>query len=291
MKTRPVHPQFGLKIEEVDLNEVTARSGYPEIRRAFEQSSLLYFPNQELDDEAHLRIGALFGPREDRSLDPEQPLPKVSLVSNVKSGRELYQHGEKRLLDLQANMLWHTDSTFLPVPALANILIGRVIPRSGTATEFTSTRLAWEEMPESLKNRARNIFLTHEYSHSRRKIDPGLAEEEKFTHWPRQTWKAIWTNPVNGREALYIASHANGVVGMKQEEALDLIQALIEWCTQDQYVYRHMWKKGDVLIWDERATMHPGVPWNYEEARTLSSICISATAEDGMEDIRLVNQN
>jgi alpha-ketoglutarate-dependent 2,4-dichlorophenoxyacetate dioxygenase len=291
VKTTAIHPHFGLKVEEVDLNQITAHSGYPEIRRAFEQSSLLFFPSQALDNEAHLRIGALFGPREDRSLNADKPLPKVSLVSNVKSGQELYQPGEKRLLDLQANMLWHTDSTFLPVPALANILVGRVIPPSGTATEFTSTRAAWDKMPDSLKNRARGIFLTHEYAHSRNKIDPELAKEEKFTHWPTQTWKSIWTNPVNGREALYIASHANGVVNMEQHEAIDLVEALIGWCTQDRYVYRHIWNKGDVLIWDERATMHRGVPWNYDEPRVLSSICVSATTEDGLGDMRLRQQN
>jgi alpha-ketoglutarate-dependent 2,4-dichlorophenoxyacetate dioxygenase len=290
MKTTALHPHFGLKIEDIDLNEITAHSGYPEIRCVFEQSSLLYFPNQKLDDKTHLRVGALFGPREDRSLNAEQPLPKVSLVSNLKSEQELYQPGEKRLLDLQANMLWHTDSTFLPVPALANILIGQVIPPSGTATEFTSTRAAWDEMPDSLKNQARGVFLTHEYSYSRKKIDPELAQEEKFTHWPAQTWKSIWTNPVSGREALYIASHANGVVGMKQHEAIELIEALINWCTQGRYVYRHRWNKGDVLIWDERATMHRGVPWNYDEPRVLSSICVSATAKDGLDDVRLSQQ-
>ena len=286
MKSSTVHSRFGLRIEGIDLADVTAEIGYPEIRCAFEESSFLYFPNQEVDDDTHLRLAALFGPREDRTIHPDEPLPDVSIVTNVNPDGGVYQEGETKLQNLQANMLWHTDSTFLPVPALANILIARVVPPSGTATEFCSTRAAWDDMPQSLKSSVQDLFFTHEYSHSRRKIDPILAEEEMFAHWPQQIWKAVWKNPINGKNALYIASHVNGVVGMEQAEALELVNQLIDWCTQPQYVYRHSWRVGDVLIWDERAMMHRGVPWNYDEIRTLSSICVSAAEIDGLEYMR-----
>ena len=287
LDTTPLHPRYGRRVHDVQLAEITAEQGYPEIRRAFEEHSLLHFPDQLLDDAGHLRLGALFGPREDRSLRPDQPDPAVSLVSNVREDGRVYREGDRRLLDLQSNMLWHTDSTFLPVPALANILVGRVVPPSGTATEFTSSRIAWEEMPEALKDRARNRYFRHDYTYSRRKVDAALAEEEKFAHWGQQVWKSVWTNPVNGREALYIASHACDVVGMPDRAAaLALIDELTRWCTRKQYVYTHQWKEGDVLIWDERAVLHRGVPWNYRDARTLSSICISATSEDGLDEMR-----
>ncbi|MCY3768437.1 MAG: TauD/TfdA family dioxygenase [Gammaproteobacteria bacterium] len=211
-ETTPIHSRYGLRIDGVQLADITAEQGYPEIRRAFEEHSLLHFPDQSLDDAEHLRLGALFGPREDRSLRPDQPNPAISMVSNVREDGCVYRAGDRRLLDLQSNMLWHTDSTFLPVPALANILVGRVVPSSGTATAFTSSRIAWESMPEALKGRARNLYFRHDYTHSRRKVDAALAGEEKFTHWGQQVWKSVWTNPVNGREALYIASHACGVV-------------------------------------------------------------------------------
>ncbi|MFT5505119.1 MAG: alpha-ketoglutarate-dependent 2,4-dichlorophenoxyacetate dioxygenase [Gammaproteobacteria bacterium] len=93
-------------------------------------------------------------------------------------------------------------------------------------------------------------------------------------------------NPVNNSEALYIASHVCGVVGMSDSEAQELVEALTEWCSQPRYVYRHNWKKDDVLIWDERAMLHRGVPWNYEEPRTLSSICISVSENDGFEQMK-----
>ncbi len=282
----PLHSKYGVEVQNIQLRNISASSGYNELRCLFEKESLLYFSDQDLDDSAHLALGALFGPREDRSLNPMDRDPAVSRVSNVKQDNTLYGKGEKRLLDLQSNMLWHTDSTFLPVPALANILIGRVIPSSGSSTEFASTRVALKEMPDRLKQRIHNVYFKHNYSHSRRKIDPNLAADEKFTHWGNQIWKAVWKNPVNQQESLYIASHACEVIGMDTRQGLDLIDELLEWCTQSRFVYSHSWQVGDVLIWDERAMLHRGVPWDYTQSRTLSSICVSAQSIDGLDDMR-----
>jgi len=286
LRTTKIHPRYGIQVHDMQLADVTADSGYAELRDAFEQHSFLFFADQELDDEAHLRLGSLFGPREDRTINADKPNPAVSLVSNVKNDQSLLSPRDKALLQLQANMLWHTDSTFLPVPALANILIGRVIPESGSSTEFASTRVAWQDMPDDLKRRVHGLYFHHEYGHSRRKIDAELAEQEMIAHWQRQTWKSTWVNPHNGLEALYIASHACGAISMPEDEAQALIDELTNWCTQSQYVYAHQWQVGDVLIWDERAMLHRGVPWNYNEARSLSSICISARPEDGLDDMR-----
>ena len=286
-ETTALHHRYGVQVHNFELANVTADNGYTELRKAFENHSLLYFADQNINDEQHLALGALFGPREDRTIDKSKPNPAVSNVTNVKDDGSVLASHEKRLLDLQSNMLWHTDSTFLPVPALANILIGRVIPESGSSTEFSSTRVAWLDMPAELKNRIRNCYFRHHYSHSRRKIDPELAEQERFTHWGEQVWKAVWSNPDNKKEALYIASHCCGIVGMDDAQALVLIDELTNWCTQDQYVYSHNWKAGDVLIWDERAMLHRGVPWNYDEARTLSSICVSTRDIDGLSSMRM----
>lgn len=284
----PLHPRYGVRVEDIQLSDIDGKIEYPLIRAAFENSSLLYFSNQDFSDQDHLRLGLFFGPKEDRTVHSGNPDPDISIVSNVKQGDALYQVGDQKLLDLQSNMLWHTDSTFLPAPALTNILVGRVIPASGTATQFASTRAAWADMPDNLKDRTREQYFRHHYSHSRRKLDSRLAEEEKFTHWGEQIWKSVWTNPRNGEEALYIASHVCGIVGVKQDLALELINELTAWCTQDRYIYTHQWNKNDVLIWDERAVLHRGVPWNYDEARTLSSICITATAADGLDSMRFV---
>ena len=101
--------------------------------------------------------------------------------------------------------------------------------------------------------------------------------------WPETAWPAVWPNPVNGEEALYIASHVCGVVGMGEREGRQLIDKLVAFSTEPTRIYSHRWSSGDVIIWDERATMHRGRPWPYDQERTLASICITASEVDGLE--------
>jgi alpha-ketoglutarate-dependent 2,4-dichlorophenoxyacetate dioxygenase len=282
----PLHPRFGVEIPDVDLRRVTAADGYPAIRQAFETHSLLLFRNQQLDDQAHLALGSLFGPIEDRSQGKCGSTPRVGALTNRREDGSIAPIDDNRTLNLMANQLWHTDSTFLPAPALANILVGRETSSRGGETEFVSTRAAWQDLSEVLKARARLAVLRHRFAHSRAKISAELAEQDTYTKWPDQAWRAIWPNPVNGEDALYIASHAFAVEGLPEVEGQALIDELIAFATRPGTVYTHKWRIGDVLIWDERAILHRGRPWPYEEVRTLASICISARDVDGLDRVR-----
>lgn len=283
MRLTPLHARFGVEVHGVDLGAVTATSGYPEIRAAFEAHSLLLFRGQDLDDEAQLACARLFGPLEDREARPE---PRICPVSNVTEAGVPAAEDDGLTLNLRANQLWHTDSTFLPVPALANVLQARVVPSAGGETEFVSTRAGWRRLAPALKARARGAVLRHRYAHSRARIDPALAREEMFTRWPDQAWRAVWANPANGEEALYVASHAFAVEGLGEAESAALIDALIAAVTPEEAIYSHRWRPGDVILWDERATLHRGRPWPYSEPRTLVSICVSARDCDGLADVR-----
>ena len=108
-----------------------------------------------------------------------------------------------------------------------------------------------------------------------------------FHKWPATHWNATWTNPVNGREALYIASHAYQVDGYDEAESLQLLDDLMAFCTQPEFTYSHDWTVGDVLIWDQRAVLHRGTPWPYEQPRTLSSLCVSVTEADGLDNMKI----
>jgi len=282
----PLHPRFGVEIHDIDLRRVTAADGYPAIRKAFEAHSLLLFRNQQLDDEAHLALGSLFGPIEDRSQGMNGPVPKVGHLTNRHDDGAIAAEDDDRTLNLMANQLWHTDSTFLPAPALANILAAREISSRGGETEFVSTRAAWQDLPETLKIRLSTAVLRHRFAHSRAKISAELAKRETYTKWHDQAWKAVWRNPVNGEDALYVASHAFAVDGLPATEGQALIDELITFATRPGTVYAHEWRIGDVLIWDERAILHRGRPWPYEEGRTLASICISAGDVDGLDRMR-----
>ena len=287
MRTTPLHDRFGIEIHDVDLREVTASNGYSEIRAAFENHSMLFFRNQSLDDASHLAFGRLFGPVEIREKEPEKHEAVMSLVSNRLDDDTLATQDEsRRVMQMKANQFWHTDSTFLPWPALANIIAARVLSSTGGETEFVSTRAAWADMPEDLSRQIRGRTLKHSYGHSRKRVSDLAASEDFITKWPPTVWNAIWPNPSNDAEALYIASHAYGVEGMPDDEGQALIDELIEFCTQPHYVYSHDYAVGDVVIWDERATMHRGRPWPYKEERSLASICITAGERDGIERVR-----
>jgi alpha-ketoglutarate-dependent 2,4-dichlorophenoxyacetate dioxygenase len=186
----------------------------------------------------------------------------------------------------RANQLWHTDSSFKPVPALTSVLSARIIPARGGETEFVSTRLAFERLDLSLRKKLENSFAWHDYAHSRGQIAPDLASSEERAALPPQCWRMVWKNPVNGRSAVYLASHAYAIEGMEQAAAKKLIDELMEAATATGTSYVHNWRSGDVVMWDNRATMHRGRPWLAHEARLMVRTTISATAADGLETMR-----
>ncbi len=287
IQTTPLHPAFGVDVAGIDLHDVTADHLYPEIRALFEAHSLLLFRGQHLGDDAHLEFGKLFGPIEDRSNYKMDGAPKISYgVSNETEEGGVFSEDDIRLLNLQANMLWHTDSTFLPVPALVNVLQARVVPSEGGATEFVSSRAGFGRFSPERRDQLRGLTFHHRYSHSRARIDPRLVNMDMIAMWPDTEWQAVWRNPVNGEESLYIASHAFAVSGMEEEDGAAFIDELVEEITQPQDIYAHFWEPGDVLVWDERAVLHRGTPWPYEQPRTLVSCCISARDVDGLETMR-----
>ncbi|MEL7261161.1 MAG: TauD/TfdA family dioxygenase [Pseudomonadota bacterium] len=289
MHAKPLHPKFGVEITGVDLARVDD-AVFGKIRTLFEAHSALLFRNQDIDDAAHVRLARHFGPIEDRNAENLTGGDdfKVPQVSNVREDGGTTGEMDLHTLNLQANMLWHADSTFLPTPALTNILIGRVVTETGGATELASTRAGWAEMDPALKSQLENAALWHRYSHSRARISPELAKLPMFNKWPDQLWRAVWRNPVNGADALYIASHACAVEGLDADTGAHLIDAALAAVTQPQFVYSHQWRPGDVLIWDQRAVLHRGTPWNYKKPRKLSSICVSATPDDGVDAMRVI---
>lgn len=290
LSTTPLHDHFGVAITDVDLRDVTADHLFPEIRALFERYSLLLFPDQEIDEATHIRLAEMFGPLENREAMAEQrDIPfEIPRVSNKRDDGTLLKETDLRLLDLQANMLWHTDSTFLPVPALINILIARVLPSSGGATEFASSRRGWADMPADLKAHFEGSRLWHRLSHSRARINPDLAATQKMTRWPDRCWNALWRNPVTGEDALYIASHAFAIDGHDSpDQGASLIDEAIAFLTTPDRVYAHDWRVGDVLLWDERAVLHRGTPWPYHEQRSLDSICCSVTEADGLASMQV----
>lgn len=290
MQTNPLHDRFGVEISGVDLRDVRADHLYPEIRDLFERHSLLLFRGQQLDEESHNDLAQLFGPIEDRVADaagtkPRERVPVPRLSNKAVDSEDVERPDSLRVLSLISNQFWHTDSTFLRLPALANIITAHVVPSEGGETELVSTRAAYADLPDELRQKADEAVFLHSIMLSRARIDLSLLSREDVNRYQGNVWRAVWPNPVTGERALYIAEHIYAARGMEGEEAHALASALIDFCTQDRYVYAHAWQPGDVLIWDERATMHRGRPWPYEQERTLSSTCVSVSETDGLADV------
>lgn len=286
MHTTPLHDRFGVQVHGADLTAVTRDSGFAPIRDLFERHSVLYFAGQNLGEDEQIRFASLFGPIEDRSGGANGPRPVISPVTNLGVEGDVIPESENHVLNLKANQLWHTDSTFLPVPALANVLAAKTVSSVGGETQFVSTRAAWRDLDDGLKQQVSHGVLWHRYAHSRARISRELATDDLFTKWPDQAWNFLWRNPVTGEDALYLASHAFAIEGMDESLGSALIDRLMDHATQAKYIYTHSWRPGDVIVWDERATMHRGQPWPYEEERTLLSVCVSAGERDGLNSVR-----
>jgi len=284
--TEPLSARFGVVVS-CDLDTASDQD-LAALRPLFERHSALLFRRQSLSDAGHLRLARVFGEIEDRNADTRAPgdafeIPQVSNVTASGTSGDM----DLQTLNLRANMLWHADSTFLPRPALANILVARTVTSTGGATELASTRAAFADMTAEEQAALRALRFRHHYAESRRKISAELAELPMFHKWPPQTWPAVWRNPVTGEEAVYVASHAYAVDGMADDAARAYLEALIARCTAPDYVYAHHWTVGDVLIWDQRAVLHRGTPWPLEEPRVLSSLCVSVTDADGLAAMRV----
>jgi alpha-ketoglutarate-dependent 2,4-dichlorophenoxyacetate dioxygenase len=209
-----------------------------------------------------------------------------SRLHNLAPDGSLVPETHRQALAARANQLWHTDSSFKSTPALASVLSARVVPQYGGETEFASTREAWANLPPSAQERLRGAIVTHAYAHSRDQIDPHLMTDEERAALPPVKWRITWPNPVNGRTALYVASHAYAVEGLEDAEARALLDELIGGATRPQDTYQHSWRQGDVLMWDNRATMHRGRPWPNDQARSMVRTTISAVEADGLGEVR-----
>lgn len=263
----------------------------PTFRKPVDEHSAILLTNHSVNDTQHIALAQLFGEIEGRTPDKRDPKETLSVpeVSNMCTYGSLTGESDLHTIHLKSDMLWHADSTFLPRPAQTNILISRVTLPNGGTTKLAATRAARADMPKGLKERIRGRGIWHKYSHSGARISEDLTKLTMFHKWPDQQWSLIWTNPANGKAALYVASHAFAVDGYEETAAADLVDTLIELCTQDKYVYSHQWQKGDILIWDQRAALRRGTPSPYDKPHKPSSICVTVRDEDGLESMRVKN--
>lgn len=269
---QPITAEFAAEVGDVDLAKPLSADDLDAIRAAFTRYAVLVFPDQTFDDEQQLAFARHFGPlettvfklRKENKLRLHENLADVSNLGN--DGRILQTDDRLRLYNL-GNRLWHTDSSFKRLPAYCSMLHGRSIPPVGGQTEFADLRAAYDALSEETKRRIAGLVAEHSLMTSRARLgftDFDETERKAFEPVPQVVVRRL---PDSGRMSLYLASHAGAIRGMPQAEAEALLAQLIEHATQRQFVYSHRWRVNDLVIWDDRCTMHRGMAFDDQRYR------------------------
>jgi alpha-ketoglutarate-dependent 2,4-dichlorophenoxyacetate dioxygenase len=262
-----LHPLFVGAVEGVDLARPMTQELFAEIEAAFHEHAILVFRNQPVTDEQQVAFSKFFGPvftatKYHRPNEKRRLGAEMSDISNIDhEGRILPANDDRRLHNL-ANRLWHTDNTFKHVPARASLLSARVIPPSDGDTEFADMRAAYDALPAARKREIDDLIVEHSIFHSRARMGIDAYSSGARQELPPVQQVLVRRHPGTGRKALYIASHASHVIGWPVEKGRALIDELLAFATQPRFVYRHKWTEGDLIVWDNRCTMHRATPFD-----------------------------
>ncbi len=256
-------PLFAARIDGVDITRPVDDAIWTEIRAAFEEHSVLVFRGQPLDDDTQIAFSRRFGNLEvTRSMNPAAGTPFARQSNLDIATGEVIPPDDRRMIYQLANMLWHSDSSFKPVPSLCSLLSGRIVPPEGGATEFASARAAYPCLPEDLRRRAEDAVAVHDFAWSRDQVRPGFFTDTERAAYPPVQHPVVRVNPVNRRRSLFLGAHASHVAGWPIEEGRAFLKALQDHVTQPRFCYRHEWQEGDLVIWDNRCVLHRATPYD-----------------------------
>ena len=236
-------------------------------RKRSPKYAVLIFPDQHLSQDQHLDFARHFGPLETtiavyRKDAPLRVRKEFADVSNLNHDNEVWgQESRHRLFQL-GNRLWHTDSSFKRLPSRASLLYARSIPPIGGHTEFADERAAYDALPEETKRRLESLVAEHSIFNSRARLGFTNFSDEERQEMPAVPQVVVRTIPESGRKSLYLASHAGRIFGMPEHDGRALIDELVAHATQRQFVYTHRWRVHDLVIWDNRCTMHRGTDFD-----------------------------
>jgi len=289
----PVTPGFVAEVGDVNLSQPIGASDLLTIRQAFTKYAVLIFPDQHLTAEQHLEFASQFGPLE-TTIAVHRGEARLRLrreladVSNLDHKSELWGEQSRVRLFQLGNRLWHTDSSFKRRPALASLLYARSIPSLGGHTEFADERAAYDALSEDVKQKLASLVAEHSIFNSRARLGFTNFNEEERRELPPVPQVVVRTIPESGRKSLYLASHAGRILGMPEAEGRALIDQLIAHATQRQFVYTHRWRVHDLVMWDNRCTMHRGTEfddlrWKRDVQRATVCDVANSCEQEGIE--------
>ena len=267
----PITPDFVAEVGDVDLSQELSPEDADAIQDAFLKYAVLIFPGQQMSSDQHVAFAQRFGPLEvnintyQDEVKADRIDSRISDVSNLDHENRLLPAESRKRTSGLANRLWHTDSIFRHVPARASLLYSRIVAPIGGLTEFADMRAAWDALPEQLRRQIDGYIVEHSIFHSRAKVGATVFSERERAALPPSRQVLVRTIPETGRRALYLASHAVRIMDLPEPNSSRLIEELMAHATRRQFVYSHRWRVDDLVVWDNRCTMHRGT--RYEEQR------------------------
>ena len=289
----PIGKCFAGEVSGVDLRRPLSAKTVAAIDSGMDEYAVLVFRGQDINDEEQLEFSRALGPIESSiggnitRLDQRRLGTDIADVSNLDQNQNIYARDDRRRLFNLGNRLWHSDSSFRAIPAKYSLLSARSIPADGPNTEYADMRAAYDTLDDKIKAEVEGLICEHSLMYSRGQLGfTDFTEEEQQTFAPvRQV--LVRTHPVTMRKSLFLASHAGTIVGWPMAEARIFLRDLIEWATQPQFVYVHDWRLHDLVIWDNRQTMHRVRRFN--ETEDVRDVRRTTVSSDGPTTTQVTN--
>jgi alpha-ketoglutarate-dependent 2,4-dichlorophenoxyacetate dioxygenase len=273
LKLKPVTDGFTAVASGVDLTKGITAETAAEIEAAMDEYAVLVWREQSLNDDQHMTFTKWFGPLDMGLLNITKKPDRFKYdgfidIANVGADGEIIARDAGSITSSIANQFWHTDSSFMPTVAKYSLLSASVIPDAGGDTEFADMRAAYDALPDDLRTIVADLIGEHHALYSRTLLGNRYTEDQ-FARMPPAQWPLVRTHPVTGRKHLFTPIHISKIVGMSVPESRMLVNELIEHATQLQFVYRHTWQPGDLVMWDNRCTLHRGRRFDLTARREL----------------------
>jgi alpha-ketoglutarate-dependent 2,4-dichlorophenoxyacetate dioxygenase len=264
---KQVHPLFVGEVSGIDLRRPLALGTFHMIAGALDHFAVLIFRDQPIDDEQQIAFSRLFGPLETSigtiRKDRKQRLrSELTDISNLDKNNSIRSLGDRWRMRMLANQLWHTDSSFKRVPGKISLLSAREVPPVNGDTEFADLRAAYDALDEATKTRIEGLIAEHSIFHSRSLTGHTDFADEERAALPPVPQTVVRLHPGSCRKTLYLASHASHIIGWPLAQGRALLDELTRFATDRRFVYQHQWRVGDLVVWDNRCTLHRARPYD-----------------------------
>ena len=265
---KTLHPLFAAELTGLDLTRPLSPAEQQAVTSAMDEHAVVAIPGQDFDNESQVAFSLQFGQLETAPMIRGKDGGGHRISEHVFDASNLDENGRILALDddrrayRDGNRQWHTDSSFRQRSATWSLLHARAIPPEGGDTLFADTRAAYDALPDGMKARLEGLVAEHSIWYSRSTRGNYQPSAEELRARPPAQHKLVRVHPGSGRKTLYIASHVSHIVGWPVEEGRALIRELMAHATQDRFVYRHAWRRHELVIWDNRCTMHAATPFD-----------------------------